>query len=180
MKNRWIGAFLVVMALLLTGCSDFVDQDQPRLESSVKVTLAPGHPVGQTFVARHAGLDGVEVWLEPGQDSQGEIHLHLRSDPQAKDDLVTATLPLAPVTTSGFYRLSFTPLRDSHSRYYYAFLEMEGTGVVQMGAGSGDAYLDEALCLWAPKGGSKWQRAKVAILACVWYTIPRLTAGCVW
>ena len=145
MKYRWIGALLVVTVLLLTGCSDFVDQDQPSLKSDVKVMLTPGHPVGQTFIARHAGLDGIEVWLNPGQGSNGEIHLHLRANPQEGEDLATAVLPLAQVTAPGFYHLPFPPLRDSHSHYFYAFLEMEGTGVVQVGMGSGDAYLDGAL-----------------------------------
>jgi len=122
-----------------------VDQDQVHTVPGDEATLEPGHPVGQTFVARHAGLTGVEVWLEPGQGSQGEIYLHLRSDPQAEEDLATAALPLAQVTAAGFYRLSFPALRDSHGCYYYAFLEIPGEGEVWVGAGPGDAYLDGAL-----------------------------------
>ncbi|MDY6877943.1 MAG: DUF6541 family protein [Chloroflexota bacterium] len=137
-----IGASL----FLLTGCSGLVDQDQLRTEPGAEVTLEPGHPVGQTFVARHAGLNGVEIWLEPGQGSQGEISLHLRTDPQSEEDLATAVLPLAQVASPGFYRLSFTPLRDSHGRYYYAFLEVVARdGTVQVGTGPGEAYLDGAL-----------------------------------
>jgi hypothetical protein len=145
MKHRWISALLATTVLILTGCSDFVDQDQVGVGPGDKVNLEPDHPVGQTFVARHAGLDGVEVWLEPGQGSEGKIYLHLRSDPQAKNDLIAATLPLAQVVAPGFYHFSFPPLSDSHSQYFYAFLEMEGSDVVQVGAGSGDAYLDGAL-----------------------------------
>ena len=137
----WIGTIL----LLMTGCSGFVDQDQIDVELGAEITLEPGVHVGQTFVAHHAGLSGVEVWMEPGQGGQGEIHLHLRTDPQATDDLATAVLPLAQVTAPGFYRLSFPPLRDSHGRYYYAFLEVAGDGTVQVGAGPGEAYLDGAL-----------------------------------
>jgi hypothetical protein len=146
MRGCRMAVFLVATVLLLTGCSDFVDRDQLHTEPEVTVKLEYGHPVGQTFVAHHAGLDGVEVWLDPGEDSQGEIQLHLRSDPQAENDLlVTAKLPLAQVMAPGFYRFSFPPLRDSHSRYFYVFLEMKRTGVVQVGAGPGDAYLDGAL-----------------------------------
>ena len=145
MKRCWVGIFLAAAALLLTGCSDFVDQDQLHVEPGTEVALEPGHPVGQTFVARHAGLSGVEVWMEPRQGSQGEIRLHLRANPQAEEDLATAVLPLAQVTTSGFYRFSFSPLSDSHGRYYYTFLEMQGLGATQVGAGPGDVYLDGAL-----------------------------------
>ncbi|TEU01223.1 MAG: hypothetical protein E3J29_01115, partial [Dehalococcoidia bacterium] len=145
MKRRWTGILLAAMALLLIGCSGFVDRDQLKVERGAEATLEPGHPVGQTFVARHAGLNGVEIWLEPGQGSQGEISLHLRADPQSEEDLATAVLPRAQVSSPGFYRLSFAPLRDSHGRYYYAFLEVARDGVVQVGAGPGEAYLDGAL-----------------------------------
>ena len=145
MKRHWAGVLLAAMALLLTGCSDFVDRDQLKVGRGAEVMLEPGHPVGQTFVARHAGLNGVEIWLEPREGVQGEIHLHLRTDPQPEEDLATAVLSLAQVAAPGFYRLSFIPLHDSHSRYYYAFLEMTGEESVQVGAGPGNAYLDGAL-----------------------------------
>ncbi len=143
--RRLVAVLIGASLLLLTGCSDFVDQDQSHSKPGAEVTLEPGHPVGQTFVARHAGLNGVAVWLEPGQDRQGEVHLHLRAGPQAGEDLATAVLPLAQAAASGFYRLSFPPLRDSHGRYYYAFLEVVGDEAVQVGAGPGEAYLDGAL-----------------------------------
>jgi hypothetical protein len=131
--------------LLLTGCSDVVDQDQPRRQAELTSTLAPGRTVGQTFVARHAGLNGVELWLVPEDEARGTLTLHLRSAPQAETDIVTATLPLAQITDSAFHRFSFPPLRDSHGQYYYAVLELSGAGQVRVGSGPGDAYLDGAL-----------------------------------
>jgi hypothetical protein len=145
MRRRRTCIFLAAMALLLTGCSGFVDQSQSHIDPAAAVALVPGHPVGQTFVARHAGLSGLELWLEPAPGSQGELHLHLRPDPQAGEDLATAVLPLAQVTSPGFYRFSFAPLRESHGHYYYAFLEIAGRGAIQTGAGPGEAYLDGAL-----------------------------------
>jgi hypothetical protein len=140
-----IVALIVAAALLLTGCSGLVDQDQTKVEFEIEVTLEPGYAVGQTFVARRAGLSGIEVWLEKGQGSQGEIRLDLRTDLQSTEDVATAALPLANVTSPGFYRLSFPPLRDSLGLYYYASLELDGEGNVRVGTGPGDAYLDGAL-----------------------------------
>jgi hypothetical protein len=122
-----------------------VDQDQARREAEMAVRLVSGHPVGQTFVARHGGLQGLEVWLEPASSDPGEIVLHLRSDPQAEDDVLTASLPLAQVTQPGFYRFSFPAQANSHGAYFYAFLEIVGDGQLTVGAGPGDAYLDGAL-----------------------------------
>lgn len=145
MRCRWIWPFLAAIGLLATGCSAFVDQDQVQVTSEAGLTLAPGNPVGQTFVAHHAGLCGVEVWLEAEQSSRGDLYLHLQSEPEAVDGLVTAVLPLEQVTGPGFYRLSFPPLRESHGRYYYAFLEVKGEGELDVGTGPGPAYLDGAL-----------------------------------
>jgi hypothetical protein len=133
------------VALVTSGCSDFVDSDQLHASPDSRATLTPDDPVGQTFVARHGGLDGVEFWLDPGPGSEGELRLHLRAEPDAEEDLTTATLPLTAVTAPGFYRFSFSPLRNSHGRYYYAFVEMAGTGEIDVDVGPGHAYLDGAL-----------------------------------
>jgi hypothetical protein len=133
------------LVLLVSGCSGFVDQDQAQVDDGSMAALEPDHPLGQTFVARHGGFKGLEIWLAADEGSQGEIILHLRSEPEAQQDIVTATLSLAQVTEDGFYRFSFPALRDSHSQYYYAFLEVTEESQVRVGKGSGDAYLDGAL-----------------------------------
>lgn len=144
-RRWWAPVSLFLAALfLLTGCSDFVDRDQTTAVPDAALVLEPGHTVGQTFVARHGGLNGVEVWLAPGRPVEGEIRLHLRADSQAEEDLTVSVLPLSQVTAPGFYRFSFPSRRDSHSRYYYAFVELTGTQAVRVGAAPGDAYLDGA------------------------------------
>ena len=145
MRRSWLGLLLVLAALTLTGCSAFVDPAQGTIEPGHVTVLEAGHPVGQTFVAHHAGLNGVEVWLEPGSGSQGELRFHLLVDPHVEQAAATATLPLAQVTSPGFYRFSFPSLPDSHGRYCYAFLELVGEGQVRVGAGPGESYLDGAL-----------------------------------
>jgi len=136
---------LVLGALvLLTGCSDFVDRDQTALAPERAVILEPGHTVGQTFVARHGGLSGVEFWLEVQPGSAGVLRLHLRPEPQSPTDLALAELPLEAIASPGFYCFSFPPDNRSHSAYRYAFLELDGTGAVRLGAASGDAYIDGA------------------------------------
>ncbi len=146
MSRKTFRTALIALGVLLflTGCSPFVDRDQTALVPEAAVLLEPGHPVGQTFVARHGGLSGVEFWLEPQPGSQGVLRLHLRSDPQSTPDLAVAALPLAQVTSPGFYRFGFPPDNRSHGVYYYAFLELDGEGAVRVGAASGEAYLDGA------------------------------------
>jgi len=135
---------LLGVLVLLTGCSDFVDRDQTALAPERAVILEPGHAVGQTFVARHGGLNGVEFWLEVPPGSVGVLRLHLRPEPQSSTDLAVAELPLEAVGSPGFYRFSFPADNQSHSAYRYAFLELDGTGMVRVGAAPGDAYIDGA------------------------------------
>ena len=63
----WIG---LVLAGTLSGCR-WVDADQPLRSSSI--LLEPGRSVAQTIVARHAGLAGVEVWLELERRTVGTV-----------------------------------------------------------------------------------------------------------
>ncbi len=136
----------LILPLFLTGCSDFIDRDQTSVAPEMALTLEPGHTVGQTFVTRHGGLNGVEVWLEPEPGATGRLLLHLRADPQSAADLAVATLPLEQVTAPDFYRFSFPPDSRSHGVYRYAFLELEGAGFARVGAASGEAYIDGTAC----------------------------------
>lgn len=148
MNRRWVIALALGSTLiLLTGCYDFVGRDQPYGSLEEGVILEAGHPVGQTFVARYSGLDGIEVFLRLRREGRGEIRLHLRADPQATEDLATSALPLSQIAAPGFYHFSFEPLPDSHQRYYYAFLEAieEEQGTVQVGKGPAQTYPDGAL-----------------------------------
>jgi hypothetical protein len=107
-----------------------VDLDQPQHTPGLQAALAPAQPIGQTFVARHGGLTGIEFFLVPGEGLPQSLTLHLRADPQAPDDVATATLQLVPGATAGFHRFVFPALASSHGQYYYAFLEAtpQGTG----------------------------------------------------
>jgi hypothetical protein len=138
----WV--WLWVSVLLLSGCTPFIDRDQLQHTADSTLTLQAGSLVGQTFVARHAYLNGLDVWLEP-VDVGGDIQLHLRSDSQAPIDLATAILSLEQVTKPGFYHFSFPSISDSSYRYYYLFLEVSGATQSSVGTGASDAYWDGSL-----------------------------------
>jgi hypothetical protein len=140
---------LILALLLLTVAScqfsgdALVDSDQLSWDSASSVALEPGLPVGQTFVARHGGLTGVELFLIPDMPSSRFLTLHLRSGPQAEVDLATATLQLLPGAEPGFYRFTLSPLETSHGQYYYAFIEGAEPGI-SVALGPGERYLDGA------------------------------------
>lgn len=131
------------LLLVLTGCNPVYTQSQP-LNTSFAI-LQPGTTLGQTFVASYNGLSGIEVILKPTIIQNGIIILHLRSAPDAQYDLTTTSLPLESITKPGIYRFSFEPLLDSRRQYYYAFLEIQGETIIEVGSAWGGAYNDGAL-----------------------------------
>ncbi len=136
---------LGLFALLLTGCS-WTDYDQPHLQGDT-CWLDEEHAIGQTFIAQHGGINGVEIWLAPGESGNGTIYFHLRSKPGDTLDIATASLPVEMVQTPDFYLFSFSPIPSSTGSYYYAFWEIEGNGSLQVGEGGESTYINGALYL---------------------------------
>ena len=112
--------FLVAFLVLLAGCTNFVDHDQISMAARPAAIVAQGHPVGQTFVTQHAGLDGVDLWLAPDRPGNGRLRLVLRAGPQASVDIATAGLPLCQLTGPAFYHFDFPALPGSFQQRYYA------------------------------------------------------------
>ncbi|MDW8292645.1 MAG: hypothetical protein RML84_06055 [Anaerolineae bacterium] len=124
-----------------------MDSDQPVVSPSHAVILKPEQTVGQTFVAQHGGLNGIELWLEPSPDAEGILTLRLREDFNAQTDLAIATALVKLGSSSGFYRFSWAADTWSHSAYRYAFVSYQGRGEVKIGANSGDSYIHGAAYL---------------------------------
>ena len=153
MRGRWaalaVALLLIVAAgailLLALGGSlgSFVDSDQIARHKEKTLVIEPGVPVGQTFVARHAGLSGIEFYLSPKNPSPLSLTLHLREDAQSTTDLLTASLTLQAQAEPGFYRFNFQQVESSHAHYYYAFLEATDIGV-QLPVAEPNTYIDGA------------------------------------
>lgn len=127
---------LCLAVLVLIGCTtpaEFTDAPQTQIETSYALEFSPG----QTFLAHHAGLKAIEVYLTPADAENGSVTLHLRANPLAERDLANATVRLRNVEEPGFYRFSFDPLENSHGQLYYFFLT--GTGVT-VGGSQHDSY----------------------------------------
>ena len=134
---------MLLLVSALTGCSAVVTQDQPVVNGEAVVEA--GRSIGQTFVARHDGLSGIQVYLLPGNSDDGVISLHLRTDPTAADNIASSIMPVSTVTTPGYYWFDFTVQPRSTSQYYYAVLQIEGRGDLLVGINAGNTYLDGSL-----------------------------------
>jgi hypothetical protein len=111
-----------------------------------QVILHQGQTIGQTFVSRHAGLSGIAVLLQPTDSSMDDsIRLRLRATPHATEDIATATLPVANVTTPEWHWFPLPVQPESFQKDYFFLLELVGSGQVAVGTAPGDVYLDGAL-----------------------------------
>lgn len=149
LPNRHRHLALVLLALLvLPAFASCRQADIPPLVAPVpglEQPLDQAHTVGQTFVAHHAGLDAIDVFLQPHAAATGEVVLHLYAGPHTDASLATASISAADISQPAFYRFSLTPLPASRQHDYYMVLELAGTGRLMAGAAPGAAYLDGAM-----------------------------------
>ncbi|MFC2023349.1 hypothetical protein ACFLT5_01275 [Chloroflexota bacterium] len=155
-RSQWFLLAALCVAVLLAGtilitsrlgARQFVDSDQVQQEPGRGIAFAPGQVLGQTFVARHGGLDAVDLYISPGAGYRGTVTLHLRDSPFSSVDLLTSAVTLDAESVEGFFRFSFPPIVPSHTRYYYTYLESEGTGTIEAQQGPLNAYHDGTLYL---------------------------------
>jgi hypothetical protein len=151
-KKAWRLPVAILLLLVLLGGlflvvkwrigERFVDAGQTSIAPGQTATLEPNFPIGQTFVAHHGGLNGLEIYLSPTSEAQGALVLHLRESPLSTVDILTTTIPMPAMGPEGFYHFPFPPILSSHTHYYYAYLELRGSGQIEAPLGELNAYLD--------------------------------------
>ena len=75
---------IFTLAIILSGCGAYTKIEQAAHPELVRISQE--NQLGQSFVARYDGLQGISLFLKPGQDSSGELTLSIfeKSDsPQA-------------------------------------------------------------------------------------------------
>jgi hypothetical protein len=139
-----IPLIVVLISLLLSGCTQTVRTEQPEvLDWGL---LSDEQTIGQSFVAEYNGLTGIYFYLSPHNTGNGEIRLHLRSAPLAKSDLAVSenVLTIKAVNNPGYYGFFVPTQGSSNNQYYYAYLEIAGSGDIQVGKAPGEVYLNGA------------------------------------
>jgi hypothetical protein len=80
--------------------------------------------VGQTFVAPFDGLYRVDVFLSPsGGTDKGDVLFHVRTAPDAGEDLRSGVVNASNVKSAGWFQIEFAPISDSGGKGYYFLLE---------------------------------------------------------
>src|SRR6266508_4885385 len=140
-KSRWVVGGLIAGLTLIVAISitvslrtaPFIEPDQVAAVGKQAFLLSAGETIGQTFTVHHAGLQSIDIFLKSQTNSDGQLRLHVRSDPQSPVDLATAQLQVAIIQSPDFYRFAFPALSDSRQKDYYLLLELVGPGTVHLG-----------------------------------------------
>jgi hypothetical protein len=143
--GRWIFVFITLAAFSVFPEASSSADKAPASDHPQPLYLEAPHSLGQTFLSRYRGLDGIEILLFPTQNPQGKVKIHLRENPYSPNDIIQSDLALNQISAPGFYLFPFAPIKDSSAKRYYLLLSGEGKGPVGVGAGPGSGYFDGSL-----------------------------------
>jgi hypothetical protein len=133
---------LFIFSLLFSSCAPFTRNEQTAHPDFSQ--LDSTEQVGQSFLARYDGLQGISVFIKPGQVDSGELTLNLYTGRIAAELIRSSSLPISDITTSGFYNMAFLPIKDSTGKDYFFNLAIKGAGSVKIGSATGNSYLSGA------------------------------------
>lgn len=139
---RTLAPLLLVCALLLAGCAPAGEGTLAAREGWI--TVEPGDAVGQTFVARQAGLNGIDIALRP-IDGPARLEFTLSPHPPSGRTLVQGALSVPAGEDADLVRFPFPSPVDSDGRALFFQVNVTGDRPVSVGVARGDAYLDGAL-----------------------------------
>lgn len=142
-KSLYFALILIFISLGMASCSPIARPEQ--LSHEKMISLTNGNSMGQTFFARFRGLSGIEFYINVDESTKSDLTLSLLNGTQDDTVLAEARLPVAEVTHPDFYRFEFPAQVDSTNHDYYVRMSLSGEGRVEIGVGSGEAYLDGAL-----------------------------------
>lgn len=134
---------LAALALLLAGCAPLNRTEQSSHPGSI--LLNEGSPIGQTFLAKYDGLEGIAIFIKGKEGGRGEVILNLTDSMTASNLIRKATFPLGDIAGPGYYRFYFDPVEDSSLQSYFVRLRITGQGGLLIGTGSGNSFLNGAL-----------------------------------
>jgi hypothetical protein len=136
---------LVVLsfALILAGCRPVLRNMQ--VGNQQQYLLQSENSLGQSFVAVYRGLEEIQFYISPMEEGKGVLILRITEGAQARETLQTAQLPVEAVISPDYYSFKFNSLPGSQQEYYYAYLEIEGSGSVWLHAAGAEEYREGAL-----------------------------------
>jgi hypothetical protein len=123
-----IGIGAPLLALLLIGGVSLekfaVGPVGQRINDTPAGEIRGSITIGQLFTAHYNGLYRIDALMATyARENTHDVTFHLRSSPQADNDLVNLTVNAREIEDNQFRTFIFEPFRDSAGKSYYFFFD---------------------------------------------------------
>jgi hypothetical protein len=118
--------WLVVLAIVVMTSLDRLSAPSwgNAIGGNLSAEVTEDSQVGQAFTAPLPGLHRIEVALvRPKTNLSYQLTFHLKSAPEAAEDLWSATLTSDAIQNNQAYGFQFPPMRDSRGQTFYFYLD---------------------------------------------------------
>jgi hypothetical protein len=146
-RFRYVFSLLLTLQLFLSGCVTLRDPEASQeYRGDVVAVVGPERVVGQSFVSRRPGLNGIQLWLriKPNFSHDDSLVAELYHAPAGTPLLETITVPYSSLTNAFPLTISFSPRSDPPQQAYYLALRTSG-GEIEIFGRNEDAYPDGEL-----------------------------------
>ena len=141
LRNLKVGLFFI-FAFFFSSCVPFTKAEQSSHPDFV--TLQQGDQIGQTFVARYDGLQGISLFLKSNEINSGNLSLELFEENERTAPLREVSLSSDSFSSPGFYEFTFQPIPASTGKIFYFQLSSTDGGSIKVGSAPGNTYLSGA------------------------------------
>jgi hypothetical protein len=109
------------------------------------VDIADHLVVGQSFVARLSGLEGLEIKIAQDQVEDLNLILYLRSSSESAESLRLSSVLVSSLRSGDWVRFPFEPLSNSQDQLYYFVVESAANVPVSFYKGPANVYYEGTL-----------------------------------
>jgi len=134
-----------IMVFLLAGCMPIKTLDQPVIDEN-EVTIIKNQSVGQTFVPRYDGLEGISIYIKSINPGNGFLKISVIEKDKGQT-ILSDVRTVNKIASQAYYHIGLPVQKDSFMQSYYIKLEVVGNGKIIIGTGPSNAYYYGSLYL---------------------------------
>ncbi len=142
--------FISIFSSFLTGCVTMKDPKSSfDYSGDIVATVDQRSKVGQTFISRRSGFNGIQIWLRDGSkgnSGSGLVKVSLFHSIFDRLPIETKSIPIDQIRRTFPVEISFNAQKDPPAQQYFIELEVEG-GTIAIYGRANDDYPDGSLYL---------------------------------
>ena len=108
------------------------------------LVLYDGVTYGQSFYAKHNGLQSFNIFIQPDKEGDGNIIVRLRSNISDNSNLELIQINRNSIKNAGYYNFQFSAPYKSYLKGFFVLIDYDGSGSVILGSADQSSYDDGA------------------------------------